>query len=159
MPVYPGARISILIFRPTGNIHPTASEWNVESSFQCWVLPRITERVSFTSPENPKARSCRFSDPVVRHFFLPLPPASMKSAQVCGSPMPLVPRSGIALRSAGASLQRGAPCRLSDALRQNQPVVPGMFHQPAAGLHQPLLQARQRPVIDPPWGLSSNERP
>jgi len=86
-------------------MHPTASEWNVQSSFQCWVLPRTTERVSFTSRENPKARSCRFSDPVVRHFFLPLPPASMKSAQVCGSPIPL---SRVAPRSCTAWLQRAA---------------------------------------------------
>jgi len=27
----------------------------VQSSFQCWVLSRATEEVSFTSPENPKA--------------------------------------------------------------------------------------------------------
>jgi hypothetical protein len=24
-----------------------------------------------------------------------------------------------------------------------------MFHQPSSGLHQPLLQTRQRPVLDP----------
>ena len=35
------------------------------------------------------------------------------------------------------------------ALGQHQPVVTGMLHQPPARLHEPLLQARQRPVVDP----------
>ena len=34
-------------------------------------------------------------------------------------------------------------------LRQQQPVVAGMLDQPPTGLHQPLLQARQRPTLDP----------
>jgi hypothetical protein len=55
-------RISVFIFRLTGNVHPTASECNVQSSFQCWVLPRTTEGVSFMSPENPKARKWRFTE-------------------------------------------------------------------------------------------------
>jgi len=33
-------------------------------------------------------------------------------------------------------------------LRQQQPIIAGMFHQPAARLHQPLLETRQRPVPD-----------
>jgi len=70
-------------------VHSSTPAFNVDSGFQRRVPPQTTERVSLTSPENPKARSCRFSDPVLRHFFLPLPPSSMKSAQVCGSPTPL----------------------------------------------------------------------
>ena len=46
----------------------------VQSSFRCWVLPRTTERVSLAFPENPKARSCRFSDVVLPHFSLPCLP-------------------------------------------------------------------------------------
>src|ERR1035441_5582491 len=34
------------------------------------------------------------------------------------------------------------------ALRQQKPVVTGMLYQPPAGLHQPLLQAGQRPRSD-----------
>ena len=34
------------------------------------------------------------------------------------------------------------------ALGQQQPVVTGVLHQPAARLHQPLLQAGKRPVAD-----------
>jgi hypothetical protein len=35
------------------------------------------------------------------------------------------------------------------AFGQREPVVPGVLDQPAAGLHQPLLQAGQRPVPCP----------
>jgi len=73
------AGISMLIFRPTGNIHSTASERKVQSSFQCWVLPRTTERFSFASPENPKARNGGLSDRFLRHFSCPQPPSSPKS--------------------------------------------------------------------------------
>ena len=41
--------ISFFFSRPTGNIYPTASEGKVPLSFQCWVLPRTTKRVSLTS--------------------------------------------------------------------------------------------------------------
>ena len=34
-------------------------------------------------------------------------------------------------------------------LRQQQPVVPSMLYQTSAGFHQPLLQAGQRPGVDP----------
>ena len=34
------------------------------------------------------------------------------------------------------------------AFGQHQPVVPGVLDQPTARLHQPLLQAGQRPVVD-----------
>ncbi len=40
-------------------------------------------------------------------------------------------------------------CQMS--FGQHQPAVPSMLDQPPAGLHQPLLQASQRPVFDPPW--------
>ena len=33
--------------------------------------------------------------------------------------------------------------------RQQEPVVPGVLHQPAAGFHQPLLETRERPAFDP----------
>src|SRR5450759_5552137 len=41
-------------------------------------------------------------------------------------------------------------------LRQQQPIIAGMFHQPAARLHQPLLEPRQRPAPDP---LRQNQPP
>ena len=41
-------------------------------------------------------------------------------------------------------------------LRQQQPIIAGMFHQPAARLHQPLLETRQRPAPDP---LRQNQPP
>jgi len=35
------------------------------------------------------------------------------------------------------------------SFRPKEPVVMGMLHQPSACLHQPLLQARQLPVLEP----------
>ena len=34
-------------------------------------------------------------------------------------------------------------------LGQQQPVMPRVLDQPTSGLHQPVLQARQRPTLDP----------
>jgi len=34
----------------------------------------------------------------------------------------------------------------AQALRREQPIIAGMFHQPSAGLRQPVRQTRQRPV-------------
>jgi hypothetical protein len=48
-----------MIFRPTGNIHPTAPEWKVQSSFQCW--PQATaEGVSSVSPGIPRPEAAVF---------------------------------------------------------------------------------------------------
>ena len=33
--------------------------------------------------------------------------------------------------------------------RQQEPVVPRMLHPPPPGLHQPLLETRERPALDP----------
>jgi hypothetical protein len=35
------------------------------------------------------------------------------------------------------------------ALGQQQPVIPSVFDQPSTRLHRPLLQAGQRPVVNP----------
>jgi hypothetical protein len=50
--------ISFFDSRSAGNIHPTASEWKVQSSFRCGVLPRTTEGAIGASRENPKGRKC-----------------------------------------------------------------------------------------------------
>src|SRR5271169_4018919 len=34
------------------------------------------------------------------------------------------------------------------SFRQKKPLVASMFYQPSARLHQPMLQTRQRPVLD-----------
>jgi hypothetical protein len=44
----------LLTSGPTNNVHLTALECNWQSGLQCKVLPWVTERVSFTSLENPK---------------------------------------------------------------------------------------------------------
>jgi hypothetical protein len=42
----------------------------------------------------------------------------------------------------------GTPTQVSMILVAYMPVVPGMLHQSPARLNQPLLQTRQRPVLD-----------
>ncbi len=74
---------------PTDNVHLTAADRNCQSGLQCKVLPRATEMAIGASRENPKGRNCPSFDPCLRHFSLPLPPSSTKSALVCGSPIPL----------------------------------------------------------------------
>ncbi len=44
------------------------------------------------------------------------------------------------------------------ALGQQQPIIAGVLDQPAPGLHQPLLQARQRPVANPGWATPAVAR-
>jgi len=58
-----------------------------------------------TASKSPRARNCCCCDPLPQTLFLPLPLSSPKSAPVCGSPIPL---AMVALRSAVASLQKGA---------------------------------------------------
>ena len=42
------------------------------------------------------------------------------------------------------------------SFRQQEPVVPGMLHEPAPGLHQPLLETRERPAFDPRCAVASS---
>ena len=37
------------------------------------------------------------------------------------------------------------------ALGQQEPVVPCVFYEPSSGFHQPLLEARQGPLLDSLW--------
>jgi hypothetical protein len=46
--------ISVFSFRTTGNVPPSASEFNVQPSFQCWVLPRTTDGPFLASHKNPR---------------------------------------------------------------------------------------------------------
>src|SRR5712692_1119289 len=57
----------------------------------------------------------------------------------------LIPLATPPSRSCAACRQTAAA---SGALRQQQPVVAGVFDQSASGFHQPLLQAGERPVGD-----------
>jgi hypothetical protein len=39
--------------------------------FQCWMLPRTTERVSFTFPGESQSPKCRFFDGLLSHLSFP----------------------------------------------------------------------------------------
>jgi len=114
------AGISVFIFRPTGNIHTTASECKLQSSFQCRVLPRTAEGVSFTFPENPKARNCRSSDRFLRHSSFPQLPSSPK---IC---------SGLRLAYPAGPAERDSPAILHSMLAKSRLVSPRRHSLPRA---------------------------
>ena len=55
MPVYPGARISILVFYPTGNIQLSTSGCNASTQFSVLGASSDHRRSQFCLTENPKA--------------------------------------------------------------------------------------------------------
>ena len=68
-------------------------------------------------------------------------------------PKTVDPRPVNATRLAAAAPRSCAACRRTAAVQiplgQQQPVIPRVLDQPTAGLHQPVLQARQRPTLNP----------
>src|SRR5208337_1399564 len=87
--------------------------------------------------------------PIFRHFCNTPPPCRAFCRQI-----PLLDRATADLSSGhrqqrhpDAASPRTAAVQMT--FRQQKPVVASMFHQPPSGLHQPLLQTRQRPVLDP----------
>ena len=80
-------------------------------------------------------------------------PADNARAETFLEPKTVDPHPGNATHPAQAAPRSVAACRRtaagSDTLGQQQPVIPRVLDQPTAGLHQPVLQARQRPTLDP----------
>src|ERR1039458_4586010 len=75
------------------------------------------------------------------------PPSPLGSGSISRLPQPRLSRRKRQPRDSPEHTAKQPPRHM--ALRQQEPVVAGMFHQPSSGLHQPLLQAGQRPVLDP----------
>ena len=63
------ARISIMDSGSTDNIHLTTAEHNCPLGLQLSVLQRTARRVSFPSPETPRARVWPSLGPYLRHLF------------------------------------------------------------------------------------------
>src|ERR1035441_4547297 len=74
------------------------------------------------------------------------PPSPLGSGSISRLPRPRLSRRKRQPRDSPEHTAKQPPRQM--ALRQQEPVVAGMFHQPSSGLHQPLLQAGQRPVLD-----------
>jgi hypothetical protein len=127
----------------TDNIHVAAPEGNGRPSFQSSEPPAPTEGATLAAPENAKVRN-GLSRPIASTRFLPLPARGTKSSSV-GSSLPRRGRKGLDPARHGSEQ---SPRRMT--LRQKQPIIPGMPHQPSAGFHQPLLQTGQGPTADPP---------
>src|ERR1019366_595167 len=134
-------RISVLPSWPPSIIHPTASFGAV-----CLIFPIANDSGGpggghlwlFRVGKNLEVPHFKR---VLRHLFVrPLTPSPgllpLQRPIQCAS---------TALRSAHHAPEQ-PPGQV--ALRQHQPVVPRVLDQPAAGLHQPLLQAGQGPTFD-----------
>ena len=97
---------------------------------------------TFAQPQNIKTDKCHLSSKFHAHPSRPSPPFPLISLQT-GLRLPRRHREG-----GNPSHHRPEQPPRQMAFRQQQPVVPRVLHQPAAGLHQPLLQTGQRPVVD-----------
>ena len=80
---------------------------------------------------------------ILRHLYLPLPPRH----RTCSVPCSCLSRRRRQQRGDLVQHATEEPPR-QVTLRQQQPIVAGMFNQTASGFHQPLLQAGQRPPVD-----------
>ena len=83
--------------------------------------------------------------PFVAYFCntSPYPNPAVDRLRCCLGHQLFIPSVAVAPRFGPASLRTAAD---SDVL---PPAVAGMLHQPPPGLHQSLLQARQRPILNP----------
>src|SRR5438132_1034269 len=120
--------ISIIHFRPTGNIRRTVSECKVQSSFQCSVLPRATEGVSFTPSRESQSPNCRFSDRFLRHF----PSSPSLVAEICSVAARLPRWQG---QQADPPYHGPEESPAQMALGQEQPIITSRLHRPTARLH------------------------
>src|ERR1039458_10117815 len=122
-------------------IHPFRES---SAPFSLWGWPPGSAQGPHGPTQVPKLLTTAFPSGFVRHsslrcwsgsiFRLPQPRLSRRKRQI-GYPPEHIAKQ---------------PFRQM-ALRQQEPVVAGMFHQPSARLHQSLLQARERPVLDSLW--------
>ena len=71
--------IFVFNFRTTGNLHPTASECKVQSSFQCWLLPRPRMGSALSLQRVPKPETAAFPTDSSDTFPSPTPLA----AEIC----------------------------------------------------------------------------
>ena len=115
----------------------------------------------------------RALETLVRHSIVPLQRPSAQLGRLC-HPLTFLPfrafrrhrsRRVSLLRQAGCAARAASVCRHRQRpdppqhvaeqppgqmpFRQQEPVVLGVLHQPAAGFHQPLLETRERPAFDP----------
>jgi hypothetical protein len=122
--------------------------------------PAARGRVGAAATAVRKPLTEAFLSSFVRHFSLP---------GGCGS-ISRLPQPRLSRRNGQAGYPVEHPAKQPSphmTLRQEQPIIAGMFHQPPAGLHQSLLQARSwspvlflsrspRPGPEPRiWGVST----
>ena len=125
-----------------------------------FIHPRAAERSKLCSSHNrpaPEAVTSARPDvqptgaPAVRAFLRHrstlVPFFARRASLHSAARQPAGTGSAQILRSMSPNSRRvRCPCA---SRSQQEPVVPGVLHQSAARLHQPLLETRERPALDP----------
>jgi hypothetical protein len=124
--------------QPSHSIHPSPGP---SALFVRCLGPAARGRVGAAATAVRKPLTEAFPSSFVRHFSVP---------GGCGS-ISRLPQPRLSRRNGQAGYPVEHPAKQPSphmTLRQEQPIIAGMFHQPPAGLHQSLLQARSwSPVL------------
>jgi hypothetical protein len=124
--------------QPSHSIHPSRGS---SALFVRCLGPAARGRVGAAATAVRKPLTEAFPSSFVRHFSVP---------GGCGS-ISRLPQPRLSRRNGQAGYPVEHPAKQPSphmTLRQEQPIIAGMFHQPPAGLHQSLLQARSwSPVL------------
>jgi len=127
----------------TSNIRLVAPEYNSQSRIQRSEHPAPTEGASLTTCENDRHDPASLPTDSCDTFP---PRASLVIEIFCGVRRTL-PRCQGQKGDPPHHASKQSPRQVT--LGQEEPVVAGLLDQTSAGLYQPLLQAGERPVLDP----------
>jgi hypothetical protein len=124
--------------QPSQRIHPSRGS---SALFVRCLGPAARDRAGAAATSVPKPLIAAFPSSFVRH--LPVPGGCRSISRL--------PQPRLSLRNGQPRYPLEHPAKQPSrhmTLRQEQPIIAGMFHQPPAGLHQSLLQARSwSPVL------------
>lgn len=134
------------IFRPgPDSQHMPDLYWKQRATgFSTFRAVTDNSRGQFSSPRDAKAGSRPSLDQWLRHFFFTLRSSPLEYPRRVAD----LPRRQRQCLDPSQHGPQQTPREV--AFRQQQPIVAGMLDQPPTRLHQPLLQAGQRPVVDFP---------
>jgi len=133
-------RNSVLASWPLAIILPTASVGAFLSFLPSRATPAAQKGANSGSSGQAKTGNWLICSRCLRHLSISPP-----SIDLFTCPPPLSGRQG---QSGNPPHHRSEQPPHQMTLCQKQPIVPGVHHQPATRLHQPLLQAGQRYLLD-----------
>ena len=102
--------------------------------------------VQLQRPSPQPALTCDRREPLLSRISrTPLHTCALSSRDFLGHRSPAI----LTAPAAPNRLRSMSPKTGQMTFRQQEPVVPGMLHQPVLSLYQPLLETRDRPARDP----------